>query len=127
MRSRVVCSAMSLFGRTREIALLDAAFADARAGRGSFVWVWGEPGIGKTGLVSAFAERAGRVVWGRAWEGEPTPPGWLVRQILRRLEVDADPFPSSVALAEGVADVLRKVAGDSVLLVVLEDLHAADL
>jgi predicted ATPase len=59
----------SLVGRDRELARLTSDFAAAVAGRGSAVAVIGEPGIGKTALVSALTYRAqeagARVLWGR--------------------------------------------------------------
>ena len=46
-----------LVGRDRELALLDNALADARAGKRQIVFVTGEAGIGKTALVEAFIDR----------------------------------------------------------------------
>jgi hypothetical protein len=65
-----------LVGRERELELLDTALAAARDGRGQTIVLIGEPGIGKTSLVSAIARDAGTLVlWGacsgfgaQAWE-----------------------------------------------------------
>ena len=46
-----------LVGREPELARLDRALADARAGRRHVAFVTGEAGIGKTALVDAFVER----------------------------------------------------------------------
>jgi tetratricopeptide (TPR) repeat protein len=73
-------------GRTAEIALLADAFAEARAGRGRFVLLVGEPGIGKTRtveeLVSRGAFAAERVWWGRCPEHRGAPAFWPWTQAL---------------------------------------------
>ncbi len=59
----------ALVGREREVARLTADLTAAERGRGGAVAVIGEPGIGKTSLVSAITvlahERGVRVLWGR--------------------------------------------------------------
>ena len=45
-------------GRRREIAELKTALADALVGRGSLVLLSGEPGIGKTRLITEMASLA---------------------------------------------------------------------
>jgi len=58
-----------LVGRDFELGRLSADLESATRGRGSAVAVIGEPGIGKTALVSALTQRAreagARVLWGR--------------------------------------------------------------
>ncbi|MGH2535063.1 MAG: helix-turn-helix transcriptional regulator [Thermomicrobiales bacterium] len=65
-------------GRESELAALAARFEGARAGRGSVALLAGEPGIGKTRVVRAFAdyarERGALVLWGRSYEGDWSPP-----------------------------------------------------
>jgi hypothetical protein len=74
-------------GRSHELAVLRAAFREAAAGDGRLVLVAGEPGIGKTELVRAFAGQARRdgalVLWGSAWEDGGAPPYWPWVQVLR--------------------------------------------
>ena len=48
-----------LVARAGVLAELDSVLAAARAGRGTLVTVTGEPGIGKTRLAEAAADRAG--------------------------------------------------------------------
>ncbi|MBV9487333.1 MAG: AAA family ATPase, partial [Frankiaceae bacterium] len=58
-----------LIGRDRELAALEAAFDRARAGSAAVVTVEGEAGIGKTRLLTSFADRvspAADVLWGTA-------------------------------------------------------------
>ena len=64
----------SLVGRGPLLAGLGAALDAALAGHGSLMLITGEPGIGKTALVSCFADEAAgrgvRVAWGRCAEAE---------------------------------------------------------
>jgi DNA-binding SARP family transcriptional activator len=70
-------AARPLFGRSRELAALTAAWSAARDGHGRVVVVTGEGGIGKTRLVTELARRAdnagGRVAVGAGvdvrWRG----------------------------------------------------------
>ncbi len=95
------------------------------------------------------------VVWGRSWEGEGTPAYFPWRQALRALayktgtafalaqaeqpEVGtllsvepaasggADPGEARFRLFDALAELLRALSAEQPLVVVLEDLHAADL
>ena len=55
----------SLVGRERELAIVDEALAELRAGRGSVLAITGEPGIGKSRLIEAACTTAtdGGVLW----------------------------------------------------------------
>ena len=80
-----------LFGRSRELAALTAAWSAARDGHGQVAVVTGEGGIGKTRLVTELARRAdnagGRVAVGAGVDvgGEAPFAVWqeLARQLVR--------------------------------------------
>ena len=63
-------------GRSADLTVLSAAYADVRAGRGRIVFVEGEPGVGKSALVHRFldvAAGAPAVLAGRCYEQERVP------------------------------------------------------
>jgi energy-coupling factor transporter ATP-binding protein EcfA2 len=106
-----------------------------QAGRGGVVVIVGEPGIGKTELAEhAAGVAAGRgctVGWGRCRETAGAPPFWpwkLALTVLgagswERLVSGAE---SRFAVFERVTEALRRRAEGAPLLVVLDDVHAAD-
>lgn len=148
-----------LVGRTAELHTICAALDDATAGRGTVVFLVGEPGIGKTRLSDAAAEAAvsrGFVVaWGRAWEagGAPAfhpwaeaietlleggvgtvPPedlSWL-GEVSRAARALAPPPPmlepeqARFRVFQSVGALLKRVSEQKPLLLVLDDVHAAD-
>ena len=79
--------AEAFVGRSRELAVLSAAWRQSAAGDSRLALVSGEPGIGKTELARAFARTAGddgaMVLWGSAWEDGGVPPYWPWVQVLR--------------------------------------------
>lgn len=85
---------LTVVGRVAELSTLAAALSDADAGHGRTIFVVGESGIGKTRLVSAFAEQAAQrgftVATGRAYPVETGVPyavfGDAMLPILRTLE-----------------------------------------
>ncbi len=145
-----------LVGRAPELAELLGALESLRTtGRGSLVLVSGEPGIGKTRLVDELVSRAlgggTKVAWGAAWDGGGAPAFWPWIEIVRSLrphlpapdeELRRDLGPLWDDRAEdprshdpdllrfrrfdALRAVLAAAAAPTPLLVVLDDLHAAD-
>ena len=152
-----------LCGRAAELVELRAALAGAASGRGRFLALTGEPGIGKTRLAEAAADLArdagATVLWGPCWEGGGAPAYWPWVQALRALarqagdapfadhhrpylgrlaadlagpgagppaDIDLSSESERFALFDAVATSLRSAAEDRPLVVVLDDLHAAD-
>jgi tetratricopeptide (TPR) repeat protein len=142
-------------GRLRELGELSAVLAEASARRGGLIMVTGEPGIGKSRLMEEFAgllaDQGWRVLTGRCWEHGGAPAYWPWIQVVRAAGSEfedcipapadtggrpgpAGPLPAPTSdpesdrfrLFDGVARFLVKVADDRRLLVVLDDLHAAD-
>ena len=125
-----------LLGREVELADLTRALASAERGEGAVRLLVGEPGIGKTRLADATAARAAaagfEVAWGRAWEAGGAPPLWPWTEALRTLGAagalegasgsEADRFRAFAA----ARDALRARSARAPVLVVLDDLHAAD-
>jgi tetratricopeptide (TPR) repeat protein len=130
-------------GRDEQLRDLHEYWRAARDGRGSFVVVAGEAGIGKTRLVERFVNQItgdGRVAWGTC-VGPGAPPLWLWRTVLRDLEVDDDAI--GPATATGVGDLVdraddqarwnaraaadfHRAAVELPIVVVLDDLHRVE-
>jgi predicted ATPase len=137
-------------GRVHELTDLVSALEEATSGRGSLVLVTGEPGIGKTRLMSELArvgsERGVRVVTGRCWEEGGAPPYWPWLQVIRALggaleelvvftnSTGAPRSTPRAVMPEGgrlrlfdvVAAFLTAASSERPILVVLDDLHAGD-
>lgn len=137
-----------MVGRARPLAELDSLLAAAVEGRGRSAVVLGEPGMGKTTLAEALADRAQEagvtVAWGWCSAAE-MPPFWPWRTILRdlapqhRLAADqaADSSPDGLGVLRGdagararlfvsVLDTLQKVSDEGPIVLILEDLQWAD-
>ena len=132
-------------GRERELFALTEALDDAVAGRGRVVLVAGEPGIGKSRLTDELLGRArsrGAVVLvGRCWEAGGAPAYWpwvqalreqagatdaqTLREVLPELQA-LDAEGARFRLFEAVSTFLRRAAQERPLVLVLDDLHAAD-
>jgi len=141
--------ARTFVGREAERAEIRAALARAAAGQGGLVLLVGEPGIGKTRLADEASDDARalgfEVVWGRCWEGE-APPAYLPwTQVMRTIaapaggravalgpvlpELGSAPAAGEAAgfeLLEAVMADLEAAAARRPLLLVFDDLHAAD-
>jgi tetratricopeptide (TPR) repeat protein len=145
---------------------LTEAAADALAGRGRFLLLTGEPGIGKTRLCDEIAGQIARGnvpgVWGRSWEAGGAPAFWPWLDPLASLARSLDGGALGEALGEGaalvaelvpeiaarlgsppataaapseearfrlwraVAGLVRRAAAPAGLVMIFEDLHAAD-
>src|SRR5215211_7123508 len=128
-------------GRARELRDLVAALDEAGDGRGRLVLLSGEPGIGKTRLMQEVARQAADRGWqvaaGRCWEEGGAPAYWPWIQAVRALGGDferlaaatgesVDPQTVRFRLFDSVAQFLVETANARPLVVLLDDLHAAD-
>ncbi|MBX3230932.1 MAG: AAA family ATPase [Labilithrix sp.] len=141
---------MLFLGREREVKKLAEACESACQGRGALHLVVGEPGIGKTRLADEVAKlatsRGISVAWGRAWETGGAPAFYPWVEVLEALGGEASGAPSLDAhrathgegvvadsarerfvLFERVLAFLRERSRASPLLLVFDDLHAADV
>lgn len=149
-------SVRSFVGRHADLARLREALDRACAGTGALVRIVGEAGIGKTRLADEIAavaaERSIPVAWGRCWEAGGAPTYWPWTQALRAcaahpvLAWDGGEWPGSLAseagtaaqssaeadaarfrLFDATAQLVARLAARSPLVLVLDDLHVADV
>lgn len=126
-----------LVGREREVAVVQRGLDQLASGTGAVILLVGEPGIGKTRLAAEIATlaatRAARVGWGRCWEAGGAPAFWPWHEALGALAIrfpdggeiaTSDPAQGRFSLFRDVAQALTSAPGP--LVIVLEDLHAAD-
>ena len=143
-----------LVGRRLATGALRSAVDAAGGGAGGVVLLAGEAGMGKTVLASeavTYAKtRGAAAVWGTCWEGDGAPGFWPWIQVIRALAADAG--GSGEAVLAGLTGVsaerggglgdesairfrtydlaatyLRSRAAQRPLVVVLDDLHWADV
>ncbi|MGZ8632624.1 MAG: ATP-binding protein, partial [Solirubrobacteraceae bacterium] len=115
MPTRVTSS--RFIGRSRELAELEAALADASAGRPSLAFIAGESGVGKTRLLKELERGAlaadARVVSGDCVSlGEDELPYAPIVAALRSLTRDGDPVLDELgpATRAGLASLLPELA-----------------
>ncbi|CCH30701.1 AAA family ATPase [Actinosynnema sp. NPDC047251] len=143
---------MRLIGRDHPSGVLRTEIDRAAQSHGGLVLVAGEPGIGKTTLVTGAADQARRqgalVLGGSCWDSASAPGYWPWVQVVRALRRAADPdewaavdrerleallgeapanqAPESFPLYDAVTSALVAVSQRRPVVVVLEDLHWAD-
>jgi DNA-binding CsgD family transcriptional regulator len=136
-----------LLGRERERQALDRLLATARSGRSAVLALVGEPGIGKTLLLSYAAEQAGslRVLRARGIESESQVPFAALFELLRPTLhlLERIPPPQAAALegalalrpsmgrdrfavSAGTLSLLAAYADESPVLVLVDDAHLLD-
>ncbi|PZG00844.1 ATP-binding protein [Micromonospora deserti] len=105
-----------IIGREHPAGLLRAEVDRATASHGGLVLVTGEPGIGKTTLVTAAAKEARRrdalVLGAACWDSDSAPGYWPWVQVLRALRRSPDDWAVASGAAEpGLAVLLGEATG----------------
>jgi DNA-binding SARP family transcriptional activator len=149
-------SGSSFVGRIAALRRVEAVVEGALGGRSSLVLIEGEPGIGKTRLMTEVAarvrEQGMRVCWGRCHDDEGAPPLWPWVQVLRELRRGDDGLPDHLRsilaallpelgsppdddlaadaarfrLFDGVREAIEQSAMQSPVMIVIDDAHWAD-
>ncbi|WP_305785778.1 BTAD domain-containing putative transcriptional regulator [Symbioplanes lichenis] len=134
-----------LVGRDDDLALLRGLVRAVAGGRGAAVWIEGEPGIGKSELLTAALADAGeqgcQVAWGVADELDQHVPLQVVTRALGLETTSADARVASVAaklhgsarnedgpaaVADRVLAYVRAATSIAPLILVVDDLQWAD-
>ncbi|MFC4018846.1 ATP-binding protein [Micromonospora sp. GCM10011542] len=109
----------AIIGREHPAGLLRAELDRAATSHGGLVLVTGEPGIGKTTLVTAAAREArqrGALVLGAAcWDSDSAPGYWPWVQVLRGLRRSADDWAVARPTAQPALAALLGEAGSEQL------------
>ncbi|MFA9443749.1 AAA family ATPase [Egicoccus sp. AB-alg6-2] len=124
-------STHELLEREAPLRALDAALEEARRGRGSLVLISGEPGIGKSALLSHFArerDRSARVLVGLCDDLAIPRPLGPFRDLADALSPDlAETLGGGSIPGEFATRLLRELrAGPTPTVLALEDVHWAD-
>jgi DNA-binding SARP family transcriptional activator len=126
-----------LVGRDEELGDLLDALEQAESGTPALAALVGEPGIGKSRLAAELATRAiqrgATVLLGRCSQDDGAPPLWPWQQVLRGLGRDLpedgadDDGGGRFRTWEAIAGEVVDAAAHRTLVVVLDDLHWADV
>ncbi|HSU01425.1 MAG TPA: BTAD domain-containing putative transcriptional regulator [Nocardioides sp.] len=132
--------AWPLVGRDTQLDDLVAALERARGANVTFAALTGEPGIGKSRLCAELAHRAAAptegtgtlVLLGRCSQDEGAPPLWPWQQVLSGLGADlpsvaSDDEGAEFRTWEAIRDQVLGAARQQPVLLVLDDLHWADV
>ena len=124
-------------GREKQLHALVGALDGALEGRPSFAALVGEPGIGKTRLayelVRTAYDRDVRVALGRCSQDDGAPPLWPWTAVFESLgaelpqDVGAEDEGSRFRTWHAITRAVIDAATEAPLLVVLDDLHWADV
>ncbi|TMM36421.1 MAG: LuxR family transcriptional regulator [Actinobacteria bacterium] len=105
-------------GRAAETIRLRRLTEELASGRGSAVWVAGEPGIGKSSLLRAGLADAGalgcRVLWAAADESLARFPLWALLDGVRAHAADADPELAEITALLSGTGAAGSAPGDAV-------------
>jgi hypothetical protein len=119
-----------IVGRDQILLELVGLLDDARAGRGRSALLLGEPGIGKSTVAEVVAARGASMGFRtvRGWcSAAGMPPYWPWRRILDAVGVAMDVGADREALLASVVRGLDEASRPQPLLLIVEDLHWADL
>lgn len=119
-----------MVGRSSELGVLRRLCHAAAAGAGGSAVVEGLAGVGKTTVLRALVEQVGglQVLWGRVPEEGGAPAYWAWREVAAAggWDVTWDATPDPWSLWAQVAAEAVGAARAQPLLLLLDDLHAAD-
>ncbi len=124
-----------LAGRQDVLDRLLACYDDVEQGEARIASITGEPGIGKSRLVTEVAHRArdrgATVLLGRCSQDDGAPPLWPWQQVLRGLDADlpvtdSDDEGAQFRTFEALLDRVLGAARATPTLLVVDDLHWAD-
>lgn len=117
-------SPLRLYGRSDELATLEALLADLRRGDGGALVLAAPPGLGRTALLREAAARhrdRGPVLYATAAPALRTVPGGGLHALL-----GPAPAPTGVIAPGALAGRLRELGAGRPLLVCADDAHAWD-
>ncbi len=124
-----------LAGRQEVLDRLLACYDAVEGGEARIASITGEPGIGKSRLVTEVAHRArdrgATVLLGRCSQDDGAPPLWPWQQVLRGLDADlpvtdSDDEGAQFRTFEALLDRVLGAARATPTLLVMDDLHWAD-